>query len=98
MLKHGMSQCPDFKLSEIFSLLRDLSVASGFFCYGLSTLLYFKVLASLELSIAYPTVSFGYVLVIALSKVIFKERVSKARWGAVVVICIGVVLVGLSSH
>jgi multidrug transporter EmrE-like cation transporter len=62
-----------------------------------ATLLYFKVLASLDLSLAYPTVSLGYVLVIVMSRVLFKEPVSPVRWFAVIVICAGVGLVGLGS-
>ena len=55
------------------------------------------VLASLDLSLAYPTVSVGYVLVVLMSRAIFKERVTPARWVAVVMIFVGVALVGLGS-
>jgi len=82
---------------EVPSLIGNRPVVSGFGCYGVSTLFYLKSLASLDLSVAYPTVSLGYVLVILMSRVLFNESVSPARWGAVVVICAGVVLVGLGS-
>ena len=55
------------------------------------------MLARLDLSVAYPTVSLGYVLVIVMSKVFFKERISPARWLGVVIICAGVALVGFAS-
>jgi len=42
-------------------------------------------------------VSLGYVIVIVMSRVLFEEPVTLARWGAVVIICIGVALVGLGS-
>jgi multidrug transporter EmrE-like cation transporter len=97
LLKHGMSQRPNFQLAEALLLVRDLPVVSGFLCYGVSTLLYFKVLASLDLSLAYPTVSLGYVLVIVMSKIFFGERVSLMRWAAVSVIVVGVALVGIGG-
>ena len=96
-LKYGMSQRPDFRVKELLSLATNLPVVAGFMAYGLSTLLYFKVLVSLDFSLAYPTVSLGYVLVVLFSKIFFNEPVSKARWAAVFVICLGVALVGFAG-
>jgi len=92
-----MSRQPGFRLGDIAILMHNLPVVSGFGCYGLSTVLYLSVLARLELSLAYPTVSLGYVLVIIMSRVIFKEPVSPTRWLAAGIICLGVVLVGIGS-
>jgi multidrug transporter EmrE-like cation transporter len=96
-LKLGMIKYPDFQLSQLLQLARSPAVIGGFLCYGLSTLLYFKVLGTLSLSVAYPTVSFGYVLVILFSAKIFHEKVSMRRWIAVVIISISVILVGLGG-
>jgi multidrug transporter EmrE-like cation transporter len=95
LLKFGMARQPAFRFADAPSLCRNWPVLAGFGCYGLSTVLYLQVLAKLELSLAYPTVSLGYVLVIIFSRVFFKEAVSKMRWMAVMIICFGVVLVGL---
>ena len=97
LLKHGMSRQPGFRLGDFAILAHNLPVVSGCCCYGLSTVLYLSVLARLELSLAYPTVSIGYVLVIIMSRVIFKESVSPTRWFAAGIICFGVVLVGLGA-
>ena len=97
LLKRGMSQYPEFQVGQLLKLVKNPFVVGGFMSYGFSTLLYFRVLASLDLSLAYPTVSLSYVLVILASKMLFKEQVSIARWLAVIVICIGVGLVGLGS-
>jgi multidrug transporter EmrE-like cation transporter len=97
LLKYGMSRRPEFGLRDLTALVRDLYIIGGFACYGISVLLYFKVLASLDLSLAYPSVALGYVLVIVMSRMLFKESVSLTRWGAVAIICAGVVLVGLGS-
>lgn len=98
LLKYGMSQQQGFKIAELLSLVKNLPVVSGFICYGVSILMYFKVLANLDLSLAYPTISLGYVMVVLLSKMLFKEPVSSARWLAVFFICAGVVLVGITNN
>ncbi len=97
LLKYGMLQQQGFRLAELMTLLHNRPVIGGFCCYGLSTLLYFKVLASLDLSLAYPTVSLGYVLVILMSKIFFREEITLSRWTAAMIISAGVVLVGLGS-
>ena len=97
LLKLGMLRQPGFRFSEVVTLLCNSLVVAGFSCYGVSTLLYFQVLANLDLSLAYPTVSLGYVLVIVMSKILFKETITWKRWMAVTIICVGVVFVGLGS-
>jgi multidrug transporter EmrE-like cation transporter len=97
LLKLGMLRQPGFRFSEILTLVSNWLVVAGFSCYGISTLLYFQVLAKLDLSVAYPTVSLGYVLIIIMSKVLFKETITWQRWMAVTIICLGVVFVGLGS-
>ncbi len=95
LLKQGMSRRPDFRLKDLAALTRDFPVLAGFSCFGISILLYLQALANLNLSVAYPTVSLGYVLVIIMSKVCFKEPISPTRWISVFIICAGVALVGL---
>jgi multidrug transporter EmrE-like cation transporter len=97
LLKQGMARQPGFRLGDITALARNLPVIMGFGCYGLSTMIYLSVLARLELSLAYPTVSLGYVLVMLLSRLIFHEPVSRTRWLAAGLICLGVALVGLGA-
>ena len=70
------------------------SVAGGFGCYAIATILYLHSLGRLDLSVAYPTVSLGYVLVTLMSKKLFDEPVTSTRWMAVVMICSGVGIVG----
>ncbi len=95
LLKQGMSRRPNFRLKDLAALTGDLPVLAGFISLGISILLYIQVLSTLNLSVAYPTVSLGYVLVIIMSKVCFKEPISPTRWISVFIICAGVVLVGL---
>lgn len=97
LLKHGMTRQPGFRFVQIGVLARNLPVLGGIGCYALSTVLYLSVLARLDLSLAYPTVSLGYVLVMIMSRLLFKEPVSPTRWIAAGLICVGVVLVGLGT-
>jgi multidrug transporter EmrE-like cation transporter len=97
LLKMGMLKTRNFTISQLPALIKNPAVVAGFVCYGLSTVLYFKVLARLELSLAYPTISLGYVLVIVMSKLFFDEQIRPSRWAAVIIICLGVGLVGLGA-
>jgi len=72
-LRFGMLRHPEFRVLDMAGVLRNWPVLMGFICYGLSTVLYLQVLARIDLSLAYPTVSLGYVLVIIMSRVLFKE-------------------------
>ena len=94
LLKTGMTRHPDFRLADLPALVFSPYLAGGFASYLISTVLYVKALASLDLSLAYPTVSLGYVLIALLSRIFFRESVSLARWAAIMMICAGVALVG----
>jgi len=62
-------------------------------CFVLATVLWLLGLQRLDLSYAYPLVSFGYVLVSILSVLFFHERVDGNRWAAIAVISVGVMLI-----
>lgn len=70
----------------------------------LAVMLYFAgfaiwlvVLSRLELSYAYPILALSYCLVPVLSHHFFGEHVSAMRWTGVGIICLGVIVVGLSK-
>lgn len=81
---------------SILSILKNIPVMLGITSYGLSFLLWIKVLSKVELSYAYPMVSIGYVLIMFFSYFIFKENISFVRIIGVVFIIIGVILVARS--
>jgi drug/metabolite transporter (DMT)-like permease len=58
-----------------------------------ATVFYLFALSKLPLSIAYPLLSSGYVLVVLLSKIFLKERVSFRRWVGVFIIIIGIFII-----
>ena len=71
-------------------------VALGFICYGLSSLLYLLAISRLDLSYAYPMVSFSYVMVAVLSYWFFGDRPPLMRIVGLAIILIGVMVVAFS--
>ncbi|WP_077177577.1 EamA family transporter [Carboxydothermus islandicus] len=67
-------------------------VIFGFLFYAVSSILWMFVLSKVDLSLAYPILSFGYVLVLAISKYFLHEAVSLQRWVGALLICGGIVL------
>jgi multidrug transporter EmrE-like cation transporter len=72
-------------------------VLLGFFMYGLSSLVWLFILSKLPLSLAYPLVSMGYVLVVFFSWLLLREHVNVTRMIGVGVICLGVALLAASA-
>ncbi len=71
-------------------------VIAGVGAYGISSIFWLILLSRVELSYAYPALSLGYVLITLVSALALNEQVSPLRWTAVVVICLGVVLLSRS--
>lgn len=80
-------------LGLLVALLRQKFIWAWGLCFVAAMALWLVGLQKLDLSYAYPLVSFGYVLVTVLSAVFFHERVDAQRWLAVAVISLGVVLI-----
>ncbi|BAH06396.1 SMR family transporter [Clostridium kluyveri] len=85
-----------YLLPSIFNILKNMPVMLGIISYGLSFLIWIKVLSKVELSYAYPMVSLGYVITMMFSYFVFKENISLIRILGVVFIILGVVLVSRS--
>jgi drug/metabolite transporter (DMT)-like permease len=100
-LAKGMSSIGD--LSELrrrdgLGAVMKAVFRNGYFLLGVlgMALAYFSMLAALswtDLSLAAPaTASLTFVLTAILAKIFLKENVDKRRWIAVVLVCVGVVL------
>ena len=98
-LKHGLNRIRTSKSARLRPAVMVMSVVCQPFvwawgiCFVIATGLWLLGLQKLELSYAYPLVSFGYVIVNLLSAFFFHERVDRNRWLAVAVICLGVFLI-----
>jgi multidrug transporter EmrE-like cation transporter len=102
-LKKGMSEVGQFNVSsaqvilpQFIKAFTNLWVLSGFAFYFLSSLFWMMVLSRVDLSVAYPLLSLGYVFILIASWLFFKESVSLIRWTGVLVIMSGVVLISRS--
>ncbi|CAB1243912.1 SMR family transporter [Clostridium sp. MT-14] len=85
-----------YLLPSILSILKNIPVMCGIVSYGLSFLLWIKILSKVELSYAYPMVSLGYIIIMLFSYFIFKENITLMRILGVGFIIVGVILVSRS--
>lgn len=97
-LKHGLTQVQgNGQRQNLPRMVLSIASQSFIWLWGISfvaaTGLWLLGLQKLDLSYAYPLVSFGYVLVSLLSFLFFNERVDRNRWLAIAVISVGVILI-----
>ena len=86
----------DHLLNTIISILKNFPLMLGIISYGVSFLLWIKVLSKVELSYAYPMVSLGYIIVLIFSYVLFKENITYLRVLGILFIIVGVLFVSRS--
>ena len=104
-LKHGVMTVSDMGSSGIAHSLSLRSmftffqgavgngfVILGFLCYLISAASWLVILSRVELSLAYPLISIGYILVVILSKYLFDEPVTSLRIAGTLLVCVGVFL------
>ncbi|MDD4878761.1 MAG: EamA family transporter [Candidatus Nanoarchaeia archaeon] len=97
MMKHGKVSMKLRSLhKDLFNLYFHRYIIIGGLLFIISLGLWTIVISKLDLSYAYPLVSFNYVIVSLFSKIFFKEKITKFRWFSIFVILAGVVLVTLS--
>jgi drug/metabolite transporter (DMT)-like permease len=101
ILKRGISQVTTggSLLAEYIRMFTTPAILAGFVFFVTSALIWMKALQKIPISKAYPMVSLGYVLVLLASKtgfIVAQEEVPLIRWIGVIMICAGVILVGLS--
>ena len=68
----------------------------GILTLGLGAFTWLLVLSRMQLSLAYPMMSLGYVLVTVFSKYLFKETVPPHRWAGIAMITFGIILISRS--
>lgn len=69
-----------------------LWAVGGILLYAISALFWLIVLSRTSLSVAYPMVAAGYVVVVLYSKFVFHETVKPIAWVGLVLIVIGVAI------
>ncbi len=96
-IKAGMKQIGVIHASNFFSLLlaslTNVFVLLGLLAYVVAAGTWIVVLSRIDLSVAYPMLSLGYVAILVLSALLLKESVGLVRVLGTVLIIAGVVLI-----
>jgi multidrug transporter EmrE-like cation transporter len=71
-------------------------IVGGLSCYVVSVVVWIMALSRVEVSLAYPMLSIGYIVNALLAWWLFGEAVTAMRVGGIMVIIIGVVMVARS--
>jgi multidrug transporter EmrE-like cation transporter len=99
-MKQGMMMFGKFPVTQLLAnvlpMIFQPYVLIGILCFGVSSIFWLVVLSRIDLSMAYPMVSIGYVVVAIFSYFVFKENVSLLRWTGIITICLGVFLISRS--
>jgi multidrug transporter EmrE-like cation transporter len=86
----------DTLLRSIAILARSAPFWAGMMCYALSVCVWLAALSKAPVSVAYPMLSLGYVVVAAVSAMWLGESLTLAKVLGIALICAGVVLVSRS--
>jgi multidrug transporter EmrE-like cation transporter len=89
----GTELAPNLK--SIISVVFTPTLLFGFFFYGLSAILWLFVLKRFPLSVAYPSLSLTYVLILFISVVYFGESLSILKFLGIFLIFGGVILINI---
>lgn len=96
ILKRGAVKLGELSLSfyslhkEIIHIIRVPEILLGVVLFGISFLLWIKVLTKNELSSSYPLVSLNYIIILIMSGILFKEELSFKKVIGTVLIVLGV--------
>lgn len=103
LLKAGAGSLADVELRASNAvviagrLLISIPILAGLACYALSVVVWILALARVEVSVAYPMLSIGYVVNALAAWWLFGENLTGARLAGIGVILVGVWLVARTS-
>ncbi len=81
----------------LWRIVTSPHILAGFALYGAASVLWIVVLSRAPLSLAYPLLSLGYVIVLMASAYLFGETIPAVRVAGVAAIILGLVLVSSSA-
>jgi multidrug transporter EmrE-like cation transporter len=84
--------------SAAMPLAMQPSIWGGLACYAISVVVWVVALSRVDVSLAYPILSIGYVVNALVAMFFLGETVSLMRWAGITVILLGVGLVAQSSR
>ena len=99
-MKQGMRMIGTFPLAQLLprllSIVFNPFVFVGLGMFVISSVFWLAVLSRFNLSVAYPMVAMGYIIVALFSMWFFNEPVTWVRWLGIFAIVFGVILVSRS--
>ena len=104
MLKAGASRVGplDIEVHALAAAGRDLAfslpILGGIACYVVSVVVWIVALTRVEVSLAYPMLSIGYVVNAVAAWLLFGEQLSPMRMAGILVIVLGVYLLAASGR
>ena len=91
MLKIGsVSLAFDQLFNMVLAVFTNVYLLSGMFSYGISIILWMIVLSKVNVSLAYPFLSIGYIITTVLAYLFFNEPITFQKVLGIIIICIGV--------
>lgn len=97
LIKFGVNRVGGFEelglLKFLIQSFLSPFIFSGLALYGFSAVLWVILLSKIDLSVAYPALSLGYVLILLVSSLFLGEQVSILRFAGVLLIIAGIVFV-----
>src|ERR1700736_1318384 len=103
LLKRGMTQVGAVQLTwpglveALHQTIFNGMIWAGIFFLAAFLASYMTVLSWADYSYVMPAGAFGYALLTLLAVVFLHESVSSRRWAGVILICVGVLVVGLTK-
>jgi multidrug transporter EmrE-like cation transporter len=104
LLKTATRPLSGFTVFDADTLMRSIGILAlsapfwaGMMCYAFSLCVWLAALSKAPVSVAYPMLSFGYVVVAVVSAMWLGESLTWAKVLGIALICAGVVLVSRSS-
>jgi multidrug transporter EmrE-like cation transporter len=77
---------------------REPFIWGGLALFGISAAVWIVVLSRVSLSFAYPFAALTYIIIVLFDRLILNEYVPPLRWGGVILIMSGIVLVSRTPH
>lgn len=103
LLKKGVTifEKLDFSIDTMIKLFvgifTNIYIFSGMFCFVMSAFLWLFVLTKIQVSIAYPLGSLGYIFTAVLAYFILNEPLTMAKIIGIALICVGVFVLTKAS-
>lgn len=92
-LRPGQHRSARTALLNVLGLFIRPFVVAGVVCYGISTISWLAILGRTPLSFVYPLLSIGYVAILLMGWLLFREQVTAMRWFGVGLVCYGIVTI-----